>query len=124
MNATKEAHKYTPEWFEAWRREKERVVQEVLGEYMERAGIESLEEFYRRSMETDGPQVPAPGRNRGKRMKFPEFREHVEARYPRTYPELMEPLSEVLSLGEEDRQALAFAYVWGERLPEGIKAKA
>src|SRR5215207_1901722 len=83
---------------------------------MERAGIESLEELYRRFMETDGPQVPAPGRNRGKPMKFEEFREHVEARYPRTYPEFMEPLAEVLSLGEEDRQALAFAYVWGERL--------
>ena len=71
--ATEEITPITPEVFKEWRRERQEVIREVLGELMERRGIASLEELHRRFLETEHAYIPVPGLHRGKPVSFEVF---------------------------------------------------
>ena len=114
---TEEATPKTPEWFAEMRRERQRVMTEVLGELMEAAGIESFEELHRRFIEIEHAYIPVPGLHRGKPVSFRVFERSATGRDRFIYPQFIEGVLEVLGLDRRSVEAfdLMLAYGYGKR---------
>jgi hypothetical protein len=82
-----------------------RWLREVVEELMAQRGIESLEELHRRFVETEYAYIAIPGRHRGKPTTLESFKQHVEARDQRLYPEFYQGLREVLGLTYDDPES-------------------
>ena len=96
------------------REEASEAFQAELQRLMEAKGIESLEDLYRRYIETEYAYIPVPGLHRGKAVSFKEFKRHAARRSPYVYREFLAGLVEVLGLTEEEAGELGFIYLMGE----------
>jgi hypothetical protein len=90
----------------------ERTLEQVLEGLMASRGIEDLEEFHARLMETEWAHIPARGRHTGKPVPLEEFKAHVRAEIPRIYPEFLNGVCAVLDTSDEETQAIIHAYLW------------
>ena len=123
MNATRETPKFTPEWLEESRRQKERNMTQLMGELMDRAGIESLEELHRRFVETEYAYIPVPALHRGKPVSFNLFKRIATGTDRFVYREFVLGLCDVLSLDDDDALDLMWTHMLGERRPAGLRIK-
>ncbi len=114
---TEEITSITPDQLEERRRGEERVIREVLGELMEKRGIENLEELHRRFIETEHAHIPVPGLHTGKPVSFELFERVVYGRTRFIYRELVRGMVEVLGFEpySEEVHDFALAYTWGKR---------
>ena len=89
----------------------------VLERYMERAGIEDLEELYGRFVQTDHAHIPVRGLHLGKPVSFEEFKRHATAERTTLYGEFMSGVAEALGvdLQSKDGGILVLAYMFGRK---------
>ncbi len=95
---------------------------------MEERGI-TIEDLHERFLET-GWRIPIPGRHADKPVPLEEFKLHAARAWPTPerplfYQEFFRGLVEALGMADleehlEERQELAWVYVWGEPYPDEL----
>ncbi|MDQ3911641.1 MAG: hypothetical protein M3305_07720 [Actinomycetota bacterium] len=114
---TEEVRHITPEQFEESESERQQVIREFLDEYMEKRGIENLEELHRRFLETEHAYIPVPGLHRGKPVSFEVFERVAYGGGHGLYRAFVWGMMEVLDLEPytDEGNDFALTYTIGER---------